>query len=103
MSSQKIRDMGFYDLKSTFTATKNTKILLLQLRHQGLILTCITDLMTPLSVLILAFFRGLTEGPTQVMKANLDRLLISSPVSIRTKPKARSSSTNNRNDHLLGL
>ena len=68
-----------------------------------LLLTCITDLMTPLSVLILAFFRGLTEGPTQVMKANLDRLLISSPVSIRTKPKARSSSTNNRNDHLLGL
>ena len=36
--------------------------------------------MSALSVDILAFFMTETEGPTQVTKTNLQRLLISSPV-----------------------
>ena len=43
--------------------------------------------MSALSVDILAFFMTETEGPTQVTKTNLQRLLISSPVWKKIKIK----------------
>lgn len=57
------------------------------------LLTNIISFMKALSVLTLAFLRGPTAGPIQVIKTNFALLLISSPVSKRTYPYTRSSST----------
>lgn len=54
--------------------------------------TCTTSLTMALSVLILASCSPPMFFPTQVMKVNLARLLIASPVVIRTKANRRASS-----------
>lgn len=48
-------------------------------------LTWMTFFTSALSVLTLAFFRGLTRSPIQQMKTNLERTLRSSPVWTRAK------------------
>lgn len=55
-------------------------------------LTCTISLTMALSVLILARCSPLMFSPIQVMRVNLARLLIASPVVIRTKPNRRESS-----------
>ena len=55
-----------------------------QWKPKNAIRTCTTVLTVALSVLTLAFCRGLTASPTHVMNANFARRLISSPVSILT-------------------
>ena len=64
--------------------------------------TCMICLRTALSVLILAFFNALTLAPTHVTNTNLALLLNSSPVVIRTNPKARSSSGRTKLKNYLG-
>lgn len=54
--------------------------------------TCTTSLTRVLSVPVLALCRPLTSSPIQVMRANLTRLLMASPVVNRTKPNNRTSS-----------
>lgn len=54
--------------------------------------TCTMSLTMALSVLILASCSPPIFFPTQVMKVNLARLLIASPVVIRTKANKRTSS-----------
>lgn len=49
-------------------------------------LTCTTSLTRVLSVPVLALCRPLTLSPIQVMRANLTRLLMASPVVNRTNP-----------------
>lgn len=55
-------------------------------------LTCTTSLTSVLSVLILARCSPLMHSPIQVIKVNLARLLMASPVVIRMKPNRRESS-----------
>lgn len=58
--------------------------------------TCTISFTSVLSVLILALCSPLTFSPIQVMRVNLARLLMASPVVILTKPKSRLSSESQR-------
>lgn len=59
-------------------------------------LTCTMSLTSVLSVLIFARCSPLMLSPIQVMRVNLARLLMASPVVIRRKPNRRASSEGRR-------
>lgn len=62
-----------------------------------------TSFTSVLSVLILALCSPLTFSPIQVMRVNLARLLMASPVVILTKPNRRASSETDSGHWEMGL